>query len=312
MIPLVSQIYSATRSILGDDQVTGGEVFTDLILQPKYQFAYAELYRALQNAQSPFIQREAYFNVPANTGVLLPATAGIENLGQPTLVEERGGVTAWNVSVVTPGAGFATIVTTANTLATGNQPVIYGVVGITEDINDIWTVTVTNSTTFTANGCAAIGTYVSGGIVSISSEAFTEMTPQSRIDSIVSPGSAFQRYSWENGRFRFPPCSTIRQLRITYRLSGNAPTTTTASTGIDDCLTFLAYRTAGLAAPSKGMLVRGKQYTEMAVGPFWEQRGEAGGILGQMLDASVRNLQRLPPSQRRSPPFRSRRRAMAW
>lgn len=306
-IPLVSSVFSATRSVLGDDRVAAGQVFTDSILQPKYQFAYSELFLALQNIQSQKLRRPAFYNVPANTGYLNPATAGIANMGELESIEERGGVTAWAISAVTPGSAICTLVNAASTLTTGQVAIVYGVSGITDDVNDQWVVQVGSSTQTILNGCTATGTYTSGGVLSYSSEQFAALTPKTRIDMIDSaPGNTFGEYALETGIIRLRPCSTVRQLKITYWLSGNAPTTTTASVGIDNSLVFLQYRTAGLAAESKGMLTRAKLYNDRAIGPKYDSEGIIGGILGQMLDAGVRDLQRLPSSERRSPPYGNR------
>lgn len=305
MIPLVSSIYTAARGVLGDTQTPGGEVFTDSILQPHYQASYLELFRALENVQSPRVQREAYFNMPPYTGYLDPATAGISNLGAPVYVEERGNVTTWAISNVVPGSALATVTSASNTLVTGDQPVVFGVGGISDDINDIWTVSVASPTSFTLNGCTASGTYTAAtGSVSVGTENFKEVIAKDRIIQLPNePGTVFGIYAFEFGRFRFPPCSVLRQLRITYKLSGTAPIVTTASTGIDDCETFLAYRTAGLAGRSKGMRDRADSYTNTAVGPNWERDGIAGGLLGQFLDVGIRDLQRLDTSQRRTPAY---------
>ncbi len=309
MIPTVAQIFSAARGTLGDTQIAAGEVFTDAILSPHFAVAYAELWRALQNVQSPLVQREAYWNVPANTGVVAPSTMFIANLGEPLIVEERGGMTSWNVSNAVPGSGICTITTAANTLVSGDQPVIFGIQGLTDDINDVWAASVISPTQFTANGATATGTYTSGGVVSVSVENFQEVFARDRIAvQQQGPGQTFGIYAWEFGKFRFPPCSVVRQLRITYKLSGNAPTATTASVGIDDSLTFLNYRTAGLAARSKGMKDRAMAMTNTAVGPNWETQGFAGGILGQMLDIQTRELQNLDTNQRRSAPYGGSRR----
>ncbi len=304
MIPNVQNVFDAARSTLGDDQIPGGEVFTNSLLAPHLAVSYAELFRALVNVQSALIQREAYWNVPINTGVVVPATMGIANMEIPLLVEERGSVTAWAVSNAVPGAGLVTITTAPNTLAAGDQPVIYGIQGLTDDINDVWACTPSSPTVFTANGATATGTYTSGGVVSISAEQFQEVFARDRLTvQAQAPGQSFGIYAWEFGKFRFPPCSVVRQIRVTYKLSGNAPTATTASVGIDDSLTFLNYRTAGLAARSKGMRDRAAAMTLTAVGPNWESGGFAGGILGQMLDAQVRELQNLDTDQRRSPGY---------
>lgn len=315
MIPTVAQVYTATRSVLGDDQQAAGQVFTDAILQPKYIAAYAELFRAMQGGQNPRIRQEAYFNVPINTGYLDPATAGIDSLGEIETIEERGGLTSWAVSNVVASAGTALVTSAATTLVTGNQAVLYGVGGITEDINGIWTVTALSPTSTQLNGSTATGTYTSGGVLSYSAEEFLTMSPVQRIDWVDrTPTSAFLCYAWERDIIRFPPADNIRQVRITYSLSGDAPTTTTASTGIDDALDFLMYRIAGLAAESKGMLTRAAIYNLRACGPKWESESIPGGLLGQLLSSGVRNAQRLPPSQRRPPAFgwNRRRRWLVW
>ncbi len=313
MIPLVSQVYTAARGVLGDTQTAAGEVYVDAILQPFLKYSYAEFFRANQASQNPRVRQETYWNVPAYTGYVDPATMGIENLGEIETIEERGGVTAWAISGVSPGSGIATVTSAATTLALGNQAVVYGVVGISDDINGIWTVTPNSTTSTQLNGCAAVGTYVSGGVLSYSTEIFYEVMPQQRITWVEkNPQTTFRVYAWERDILRFPPASDVRQIRVVYSLSGNAPTTTTASIGIDDSLSFFMYRMAGLAAQSKGMLTRAALYNAMAVGPKWDSAGVAGGILAQLLESGVRNLQRLPPAQRQPPPYRARRRYFAW
>lgn len=304
MIPTVSQVYSSTRAVCGDIEEVGGQVYTDAVLQPHYQFAYSELFLNLQNIQSERLRREAFYNIPANTGYLNPATAGIANLGEIESIEERGGITAWAISNVAPGSALCTLTSAATTLATGNVAIVYGVAGVTDDVNDQWVVEVVNSTTTRLNGCTATGTYTSGGVLSYSSEEFSTVNPRLRITFIDSaPRNTFGEYALETGMIRLRPCNNVRQLRITYWLSGNAPTTTTASTGIDDCLVFLMFRTAGLAAESMGMLDRASRYNSRALGPNYETDGTVGGILGKMLDSGVRDLQRLPTSERRSEPY---------
>lgn len=315
MIPLVSQVYSATRSVLGDTQTAAGEVFTDSLLEPHYVTAYAELFRALIGSQNPRVRQETYYDVPAYTGYLDPATAGIPNLGELETIEERGDVTEWAISNAVPGSAICTITSAATTLATGNQAIVYGVVGITDDINGAWTVTANSSTSTQLNGCTATGTYTSGGVLSYSAEEFIELAPAERIDwTDRAPVSAFLTYAWERDIIRFPPADNVRQIRVTYLLSGNAPTTTTASVGIDDSLDFLKYRIAGMAGPSKGMLQRAQIYTALAVGPKWDSENVPGGILQQLLNSGVRNLQRLPPRLRRPPAFggNRRKRWMVW
>ncbi len=317
MIPLVSEVYLGARSVLGDTKTSAGEVFTDAILQPHLQTAFSELYRAMQQVQSPRLRQENYFNVPSLTGYVDPATAFMYNVGELESVEERGNVTAWAISNAVPGSGICTITSATTTLTSGAQGVVYGVGGITDDVNGIWTVTVNSPTSTQLNGCAATGAYTSGGVLSFSSEEFQVVSPVQRLDWVDrNPSDTFQRYAWERDILRFPPANNVRQIRVVYSLSGDAPTTTTASIGIDDSLDFLKYRIAGLAGPAKGMMARAELYRNIAVGPRWESEGIEGGILDQLLNSGVRNLQRLPPSQRRSPGYgwnrRNSWRGLAW
>ncbi len=315
MRPTVQQVYDAARSVLGDTQTAGGEVYTNTILQPKYQYAYSELFRAMQSAQNPRVTQETYYDVPIYTSYLDPSTANIENLGEVITLEERGGVSAWAISNAVPGSGICTVTSAATTLATGNQAIVYGVVGVSDDINGAWTVTVNSTTSTQLNGCVATGTYTSGGVLSTSNEMFQVVTPVQHIEwTDQSVQSAFLVYSWEGDVFRFPPCSGVRQLRITYALSGDAPTTTSARVQIDDSLGFLMYRIAGLAASSKGMVQRAQEYNMKAVGPRWDSDNSEGGLLLQLLITGIRNKQRLPPQLRQPPAFgwNRRRKWEAW
>jgi hypothetical protein len=312
-IPLVADIYSGVRSVLGDTKTAAGEVFVDSLLAPHFQTAYAELFRTLQAASSPLIEQDAYFDVPAFTGYLKPSTIGITSLGNIQSIFERGNITSWAISAVTPGAGICTVISAPTSLITGNQAVIFGVNGISVDINDVWTVTVNSTVSTQLNGCAATGTYTSGGTLSFSAEKFLEMIPQTDIDwSNQAPTNAFQVYAFEKGIIRVPPCNAVRQIKVVYRMSGEAPLVTTASVGIDDSLDFLKYRVAGMVGPSKGMLQRAQIYTRLAVGANWETMQVPGGILSQLVMNGVRNLQRLPPLLRRPPAWRDHRRRLVW
>ena len=320
MIPTVEQVYIATRAIVGDIITSTGQTYTDSVLKPHYIFAFSELFRAMQSAQNPRVRKESYYNLPQNTSYLNPATAFIFNMGEPESVEGRKNITTWALSSFTTGNGIATIVTTTpTTLNSGQQVVLYGVQGVTDDANDQWTITVVNPNTIQLNGCTAVAVDspdVSQAVLSYSTEQFLELTPVPRISwEDRAPVDRPLEYAWEGDVFRFPPSSSNPfQLRIVYSLSGDAPLLTTQSVGIDDSLGFLSYRTAWGAVYAQGMENRAKVYENASVGPYWISDSMPGGILQQLLLPGIRNLQGLPPSQRRSPPFgRSRnRRWMAW
>lgn len=313
-IPLVSEVFLGARSVLGDTKTVAGEVYTDALLAPHFSSAFDELYRALSAASNPLVNEHGYYNVPSNTGYIDPVLAGIENLGEIQALFERGTVTAYTITAVTPGNGSCVLtVTPATTLVTGNQAVVYNVGGITFDINDEWTVTVLSSTSIRLNGCTATGTYTSGGVLSTSTEQFLEMIPVRDFEQAgIAPSTIFQIYSYERGVIRVPPVSSVRQLKINYLISGDAPTATTASVGIDDSLEFFKYRVAGQASLAKSMLARASLYNNRAVGPRWDTEQSPGGILASLLMNGVRNLQRLPPELRRPPMWRQHRSRAIW
>lgn len=309
--PLVGDIYEAVRFHAGDTAIPGGQLFTNAFLQVFYQFAYSELFRALLSAQNPAIQQESYYDLPAYTSVLDPATAGITGLGEIESIEERGSVTEVAITGAVPAAALLTVTAVGHPFVTGDQAVQYAIGGLSADADGLFTVTKTGANTYTANGCTATGTYTSGGTAAKSTEQFSApLTYLDRIREITTtPVSELDEFAWEGDLIYFPPCSALRQLRITYQLSGDAPTDPTATIRIDDAKDFLAARTAGLALSSRGNRIKGQFYNEMAVGPKWGD-GIAGGLLDQLLGPGVRALQNLPQSmlrsQARGAGFRSR------
>lgn len=300
-IPLVSEIYSDARGHLGDDENAAGEIFTNTKLQTFYRLAYSELFSAYSRSQLPFPVREAFYNLPINTGFLDPATAGISSLGEIESVWERGGVTSVSITSATAGSAALSVTAAGHGRSTGNQISLYGIGGISSDHVGLWTVTVTSSSVLTANGCTAAGTYTSGGTLSYSTEDFEEVDLVDRLTGVSpTPQSTLGMYSRIGDRLRFPPANSVRQLRIFHKISGSAPTTITDSIGIDDSRVFLGLRTAGLAAQARNMLQRSSILNNLAVGPAWDSAGVAGGSLANLLDTGVRNLQNLPQEQLRS------------
>lgn len=300
--PTVTQVYSAAAAHAGDNaHQYYGITAPGSLLDPFFALAYSELFRASQMMQNARVQRENYYDLPAYTSVLDPATAGITNLGEPEILEERGGVTEVAITNAVAGTGLVTITAAGHPFITGDQAVIFGVLGLTDDVNGIFTVSVTNSSTFTLNGCTATGTYTATtGTAAKSTEPFNLLTGPQRIRDVLSaPGTTLGRYAWEQDIFYFPPCSALRQLRITYTLSGAAPATTNAIVQFDDSLDFLSLRTAGLALAARGNRLKAAELNNLAVGPDWG-RGTTGGILDQLLSAGVKALQGLPEEELRS------------
>lgn len=301
MIPTMTNCLDAARFYLGDDQTSGGEVFTNTVLTQPFNMAYRELFRTLEGLAIPRVQRSAYYNLPAFTSFLSPATANIADMGEVQILEERGGVTSVAISNAVAGAGFVTITTATHSYTTGDSIVIFGVGGMT-GVAGIWGVTVVDATNFKLNGAVGVGAYTSGGTASKSGEQFTEVVgPRRLVDSVGQVG-ALGIYDWYEDSFHFPVCNAIRELRITYISSAATIAAVGDTTGVDDSLDFLAIRTAGLAASSRGARDRAAELNLMAIGPSGQADG-SGGILRELVVTAVRALQANPVQR---PPFRQR------
>lgn len=290
--PTVTQVYAAAAGHAGDPNGQFFAFTTGSRMETFYKTAYSELFRAMQSMQSPRAKQTNFYDLPAYTSVLDPATANILNLGEIDSIQERGSVTEATISNAVSGTGLVTITATAHGFATGYQIVQYGIGGLTDDVNGLFTISVTNANTYTANGCTATGTYSSGGKAAYSTEGFTDVIPANRNTFPTnSPQTTLLNYDWQGDLIYFPTCSVLRQLKIVYLLSGSAPLTTNAVIPIDDSLDFLAVRAAGLALRARGgNRDKAAELNALAVGINWESRGDPGGFLDQLLGPAVRNL----------------------
>lgn len=304
MIPTRADVTQAVLSLLGDTQVSGGSVFTAAFQAPHLNMAYQELFSKLSLMSADRIQREGYYVLPAYTGVFTPSLAGLTNFGGPVEVRERGTVTTYAVSgalPATPAAGLCRLTVAALPAAviTGAQLEVYNVGGLSDDVNDAWSLTVNSTTSVDLNGCTATGTYTSGGTLAYSTEQWSEpLEPvASNREFPTAANSAIGSYSWQNGKMRMPTCSATRELKFLYHLSSSLPVVASPvagdSMGVDDCLAFLSNRTAQYAGASKG---NPRSQTCM---------NQADFFLGLMLGNAAKQMQEGEPII--PPPFRANR-----
>jgi hypothetical protein len=302
MVPTKQMVLDAARFYLGDDLVAGGQDFTNTALEQPFQMSLRELYRAMQGVANPRVQRTVFYDLPANTSFLSPATAGITDLGEIEAVEERGNLTSVAITNAASGSGFITVTAAGHPFINGDQAVVFGILGIV-GANGMFAVTYSDPSTFLLNGAVGIGTYTAAtGTATKSGDQFVPLTQVNRIEQVSNSNPVLGSVSWEEDSLRFPPCSGIRELRIVYISSAATVSGSTDTTGIDDSIDFLAIRTAGLAASSRGARDRASELNTMALGPTM-QADATGGILRELLQTGVRALQ-CTPTQR--PPYRLR------
>ena len=306
MIPIYTQATAAMRTHLGDTEVAAGQVWTDASgkCDPYLQQAYGELFKGMESGGLKNITRTLYGNVPAYTSYINPATFGATNFSAPCEKPLYERDSAGSVSITgaapntsTPGQPYVRITAAGHGFADGQMVLIFGVVGLSDDVNDQWAVKVFSVTQFDLMGCTATGTYSSGGTATSSTQDWSELSPLAQIDSYPqAPGGSLSKYAWIGNAFRVYPATTIRQIKMIFYLSGQAPTyaTPTASFGFDDCLGYIAYRGAALAVLDRvGANGKFQSLNRIALGPT-EQFSDWGGLYGQLMRGKVRSAARNP------------------
>ena len=301
--PTLTNVYDAARAAIADDD---GDVYTDARLAAHFKTAYRQVFRVMQGVGNPMVETDAYFNLPANTGVLNPATAGISDMGEIVEIRQRRPTSTLDITNVTLSSNVATVTTAAHGRANGDEVVIYKVGGIT-GANGLWQVTVGSSTTVSLNGSYLTGTYTAAtGKMSHSNEQWSDpLNKVSRIDEayLTAPSSAPPRvYAWVGDVIRFAPSSGERQLWIVYRMSGTPPTTGSDVIQFDDSQDLLGYATAGYAGMTRSPQVA-RNLLAIAFGPNYLVDNRIGGMLYDMMQVSVKALNN---QRHRRPPFGGR------
>jgi hypothetical protein len=298
----LQNVYDAARSWLSDNGlVSAGEIFTNAVLQPHFATAYRKMYDSLGCIGSPRIRREFYHILPAETSIFIPSSVGIQDLAEPEFLDERKSVAA--VAIAATGITSPIQVTTAapHGYASNATEVIVAEVAGTQAPWGRWFVTVVDPLNFTLNGSVSDGVAGTGGVASTSNDKFTPCNP---LDSLTDRdiSDSLCDYAWEEGYFKFRGCSQPVQIRVTYVASGVAPTITTQSIGLDNCLNFLAAYTAAIAAGSKGWTTMAAGLERRALGS--SEKVGSGGYLRDFMNIQVKTMQR---TQRRRRPFRKKR-----
>lgn len=276
MIPTGQNICDQVRSILGDTQISSGQIFTNQYLygannSGAMQSAYSWLYERMITKADRRSRRTSFALINPNINYIVPATIGIGNLGYPIDIWERGTVSTFTITAATQTVASTGVdpyvlltVTPAHSLVTGNIVETYLIQGLSDDVNDYWTVVIPDSTHIKLMGASPGGVYTnSTGLVIFSTEAwpgrpmkrswnlFQEPTASQGSPAANSPANMFQNWQWQNGVIRVPPVTSPREIMVNYNLSGQIPVDPSVSLGIDECSNVLAYRVAGIAGKAK-------------------------------------------------------------
>lgn len=301
----VSDVLNDSMSLLGDPD---GEITQEILAD--FGTAYTELMDAALLIAAPEIQREVYYTLPANTGVLFPTLLGVNDFAQPSQIYERGNVQSVNIVSITDGTPL-TVVTSALPSPTDGRVEISGATGpvpLPGYVNRDWFITLTGvPNTFKLNGSIATGiggVIANAGMVNWSSDGFIKMN---QVD--VQPPEApptpqnLGVWRWADRFIYFPNgASQPRQLWIEYLADETPPAAGIIGLFNGRELKFLSHATAAHFAP-KRQLPMGPQLAAWAYGPSG-QADMTGGLCRSLLNPVLKQKNALP---RRSGLFRMRR-----
>lgn len=253
MTPTRADVITLAQFLLGDATgqafVDGGASAAQIDISQAFVNAYQALVSDFVANQVPKAIFSAFYTLPANTGQLSPAQAGISDFSELVLLEERQVGNSIAITTCNTSSPITATTATPHGLSDGTEVIITGVGGQT-GANGRWLITVTGASTFTLNGSTSVAAYTSGGTVTTSPYGYTPVIEIDVLPVLTLP-QVLGYYVWQNNIWNFVGCSMARQLRITYQGSGAAPASGTV--GIDDSLNTLAYRTAAIAGGSVDM-----------------------------------------------------------
>lgn len=304
-----TQIYQRVRQRLGDDEVVGGQVFTDAYLGTLMPDNWANVIGAFSKFGLPYTEAESFVLVQPFQSYIDVQRSGLPNpgailevwLGTPDFVSS---IPLSPAPTTDPTTGFVRIQPTSTTgLANGNEVMILGDPRFLGVVNDVWTVSVAGGVV-TLNGCFATirnpADYAGatpGNIVNVTPTSWRQLTYLQDYD----PGTRNMQadrpshYTYRKQAIRLVPDPQTQQvLSVTYRITGDSTFVSSDSPVIaDDVSRILTPYLAGVACQAKGQPGYEDFYVEAFGKPTPVPDGE-GGILGEYIALKLKELQLNP------------------
>lgn len=324
-IPVASDVYGRVRSILSDNEVAGGDLFTDAFLANFLQEAVNGMFRALHHAESPLIERTRYYKLPAGQDYLDLDAAGMGRFAEMISVRAKtvkasGTITgvAYGSSPVNNWTGWD-LTSVAHGRATGQRLYVYGVTnGIDDLINSVWKILWVDADTFRLIGSPnkTNGAFSATGAETwVFSEESDWSFPFNQVDGMQSVADSYtswrEPYDIREGALRFTSLdSADRLLELKYREKPDELVAAGENLRVRGSLDYLARMTAALAALSQGATEAGIVCLGIATGAQaigmvdWRS---PGGLLGDLAQEHATASRQVVQSQRYKP-----RRGRRW
>jgi hypothetical protein len=293
--PTAGDVCTIIRELLLADAAGAEAVYPDDRIIRMMGMAWREMWDALAQFGAQRPRATIYHLLPAYTAAYYPSKNGVFSLIEPIKVEEDTYTSSFSITAVADyGDGSIQVTTSAAHGLSSNARVI--VVGVSQEADGDWFVTVVNSTSLKLNGSVyrtdAVG--ASTALIVPTSAAmagFTAIKPVT-IWTRKAPAATLREYLWETDRFKFHGATAARLLSVTGVLAAPpAPTSESDVLAVDNCQNFIAYRTAGLLAGAQGRDDLFTRYSVMAIGPNQKPDG-SGGFLAGLATVAARSAAR--------------------
>lgn len=288
------QVFDKTRILLGDSEVSGGQIYTDdgasgtINLNSLLATVNSEALRHMQELENRFVIRDFFAALVPFQAYLDPASVSVVDVGEIREVRARSITATLDIAAVTPNLSTSVCrvqTSAAHGLADGNLVVVTGSVGGISNILGEWIVDVVSADEFDIHGCRASGTYTSGGQVVDPSGNWSD--PLVHRDYLNLESGKQNEYNWSQDVLRFVSSSQARLIKVEYKISGTLPAADADSLAPDDMADYFCYRLAGLAAEADGDYETAQRMQFQAIGP---NPDEPSGFLGQILDNGVKAM----------------------
>lgn len=311
-----SDCYDRVRSKLSDDEIAGGQVFTDTMLEPFMVEAWAGFVAAQSKWSIPYTEKESFVYVQPYQDYIDVAQAGLPNpkqlievwsCGEPSLIVELPQSPAPSNDPITGDvrvvpydiSGF----TTGDKVGIYMDPRFYG-----GGVNDEWAVRV-DSPYLVLLGCRAsikapadYGTVSPGYVFKASPGSWYPLTPY-LLDTPAdwdASGERSQLWKYKGQAIHLSPRSSSEQiLSVIYRISGDSTFVTSDSPVLeDDAANFLVEYLCGVASQSKGQPGYQEFLMKATGNPQGLITGE-GGLIGEYISGKVKEMQVTPQHKAR-------------
>ena len=308
--PTASEICDQVRAILADQDVAGGNIYTNAKLLPNVQRASRDVWRALVNIQAPLIVRMRYAIVRANTvsldisGAVGSMATLLPGLREPLEIRDRASLTEYTITAATQSAtGVLLTTSAAHARATGDRVTVGGLLNSTGDAmggDGMYGIAVVNTTQFTALGMhmRTGGTFATTGQVVYSANGFAQMDKVRRLDSDVASKSSFGKWAWTEDRLLFNGNDEDRQIRVIYAANAVAPEEEADIVAINDSLDCIAVLAAAYATSTRMPSISQRLMVD-ALGPSLQRNGSAGMLRDLILP--INNASQVDMDQQRQP-----------